>query len=140
MYCQMAKRPTDTIIGMIFSLKCNLSGMHGECDMMQEKMRRKKETVIELSRLSCSLLRTVLLELLSDLSFFPPFTPLQSQNHRVESSHTSDNVSKTAKRALFLFSHPHHYFSSRIVQNFPFFNFLFRQCLPGGREGDKGPI
>ena len=51
MYCQMAKRPTDTIIGMVFSLKCNLSGMHGERDMMQAKMKGKKETVIESSHL-----------------------------------------------------------------------------------------
>lgn len=134
----MAKRPT--IIGMIFSLKCNLSGMHGECDMMQAKMREKKETVIELSRLSCSLLRTVLLELLSDLSFFLLLRLYRVriiESNRVILYYHSDNVSKTAKGLSFsFFFHPHHHFSSRTVQNFSFFSFLFQQCLPG----DKGPI
>jgi len=138
----MAKRPTDTIIG-IFSLKCNLSGMHGECDMMQgeyegEKGNRHRIVSSLLLITENSSIRTVC------VIPFSSFLLLRLYRVKIIESSRVILLITSAKRqkglSFSFFSYPHHYFSSRTIQNFSFFNFLFQQCLPGGREGDKGPI
>lgn len=67
--------------------------------------------------------------------------PLQSQNHRVESSHTSDNVSKTAKRALFLFLLSSSSLLISVLElfkTFPFSTFFFNNVSQEEERETKG--